>query len=95
MVQVILGMWMSARRIFLLRLPASQKWKALRRKIEQDSTNSSKAPSTDSSKAKAKQKKIEEKAHKRQAAQPGYKAIYKSHLELRENDTVVDCVPEV
>jgi transposase len=80
---------------------ALQNWDKLNQNANQDSTNSHRAPSTDSPEAKAKRqaeqsKKADQKNSKRQqGAQPGHKAVIKPLLELREGDTIVACAPEV
>jgi transposase len=78
---------------------AIKEWDKLNQKVNQDSTNSNQAPSTDSPEAKAKRKVEEETSHpkhgaRKKGAQPGHKAVYKPLLELREGDTVVVCAPE-
>ena len=80
---------------------AIEEWYKLHQKANQDSTNSSRAPSTDSPEAKAKrQAEQNEKAgpknsNRQQGAQPGHKAVIKRLLELREGDTVVICAPTI
>ena len=80
---------------------AIKEWDKLNQKMNQDSTNSNRAPSTDSPEAKAKrQTEQNEKAgpknsNRQQGAQPGHKAIIKRLLELREGDTVVTCAPKI
>ena len=78
---------------------ALQEYFKLQDRLNQDSTNSSLAPSTDSPEAKAKHK-AEQKQHskhgtRKQGAQPGHKAVVRPLLDLKEHDTVVDCKPEV
>lgn len=78
---------------------ALQNWDRLNQRLNQDSTNSSLAPSSDSTEAKAK-RKAEEKATpssskvRKQGAQPGHKAVKLPLVELGENDRVVDCKPQ-
>jgi len=69
--------------------------------LNQDSTNSSRTPSTDSPEAKAKHK-AEEKTPKpkhgarKQGAQPRHEAVSRPLLPLSEGDIVViDCKPEI
>ena len=77
---------------------AIKEWDKLNQRLKQDSTNSSRAPSTDSPEAKA-QQKAEQKQHpkhgaRKRGAQLGHKAVVRPLLELGEHDTVVDCKPE-
>jgi hypothetical protein len=79
---------------------ALQNWDKLNQKINQDSTNSSLAPSTDSPEAKAKQKTEKETEHRKhgtrkQGAQHGHKAVTRPVLPLEEGDIVIDCKPEI
>ena len=79
---------------------AIKEWDRLNQRVNQDSTNSSRAPSTDSLEAKAK-RKAEEKTPsskhgaRKQGAQPGHKAVSRPLLQLGEGDIVVDCKPEI
>ena len=78
---------------------ALQNWDKLNQRLNQDSTNSSRAPSTDSPEAKAK-RKAEEKAStpkhgtRKQGAQPGHKAVSRPILPLGVDDVIVDCKPQ-
>lgn len=72
----------------------------LRQQLNQDSTNSSRAPSTDSPEAKARHKAEELPSHpqhgaRKQGAQKGHKAVNRPLLPLEEVDIVIDCKPEV
>jgi len=74
----------------------------LYQQLNQDSTNSSKAPSTDSPEAKAKRKAEEESSQskakhgqQKQGAQPGHKAVSRPLVPLEEVERVVDCKPDV
>jgi transposase len=79
---------------------AIKEWDKLNQKLNQDSTNSNKAPSTDSPEVKA-QRKAEEKAStpkrggRKQGAQPGHKAASRPLIPLKDGDIIVDCKPEV
>ena len=79
---------------------AIKEWDKLNQRLNQDSTNSSRAPSTDSPEAKAK-RKAEEKTSKpkhgarKQGAQVGHKAVNRPILPLEEGDVVIDCKPEI
>jgi len=79
---------------------AIKEWDKLNQKLNQDSTNSSRAPSTDSPEAKAK-RKAEEKAPqskhgaRKQGAQSGHKAVSRPLLPLSEGDVVIDCKPQI
>jgi len=79
---------------------ALQNWDKLNQKVNQDSTNSSQAPSQDSPEAKAKRKAEKEaplqKKHdaRKQGAQQGHKAVSRPLLPLGDKDTVIDCKPE-
>ena len=78
---------------------ALQNWDKLNQRLNQNSTNSSRAPSTDNPEAKAK-RKAEEKASnpkhgaRKQGSQPGHKAVIRPLLPLCEGDAVVDCKPQ-
>jgi len=77
---------------------ALQNWDKLNQRMNQDSTNSNRAPSTDSPEAKAKRKaeeKTSEPKHgaRKQGAQPGHKAVSRPLLPLGEGDVVIDCKP--
>ena len=78
---------------------AIKEWDKLNQKQNQDSTNSNKAPSTDSPETKA-QRKVEEKTPhqkhgtRKQGAQPGHKAVTRTLLSLSDGDVVVDCKPK-
>lgn len=75
---------------------ALQNWDKLNQRINQDSSNSSRAPSTDSPEAKAKRKAeapSSKHSSRKQGAQPGHKASNRPFLELREDDDIVDCAP--
>jgi transposase len=79
---------------------AIKEWDKLNQRLNQDSTNSNKAPSTDSPETKAK-RKAEEKAAppkrggRKQGAQLGHEAASRPLLPLKEGDIVIDCKPEV
>jgi hypothetical protein len=79
---------------------ALKEWDKLNQKLNQDSTNSNQAPSTDSPEAKAK-RKAEEKAAsskhgaRKQGAQPGHKAVSRPLLPLSDGDIVIDCKPGI
>jgi len=78
---------------------AIKEWDKLNQRLNQDSTNSSRAPSTDSPEAKAKRKAEEKKSSpkhgaRKQGAQPGHKAVNRPLLPLEEGDVVIDCKPE-
>ena len=79
---------------------AIKEWDKLNQRLNQDSTNSNRAPSTDSPEAKAK-RKVEEKTStpkhgaRKQGAQPGHKAVERPLLPLRDGDVVIDCKPEI
>ena len=78
---------------------ALKNWDRLNQRVNQDSTNSSRAPSTDSPEARAK-RQAEEKAApskrkpRKQGAQPGHKAVKLPLVELGANDTFTDCKPQ-
>jgi transposase len=79
---------------------ALKKYFELYQRLNQDSTNSSRAPSTDSPEAKAKRKAEQKSEHpkhgtRKQGAQPGHKAVETPLVELGENDIVIDCKPDV
>jgi hypothetical protein len=79
---------------------AIEKYFELHQKLNQDSTNSSRAPSSDGPKAKAKRKaeqKRDQPKHgtRKQGAQNGHKAVKNPLVELGENDIVIDCKPAV
>ena len=78
---------------------ALQNWDKLNQKINQDSTNSSRAPSTDNPEAKAKRKaeKEEHPKHRvrKQGAQPGHEAVNRPLVPLNEGDIVINCKPEI
>jgi transposase len=77
---------------------ALQNWDKLDQRLNQDSTNSSRAPSTDSPEAKAK-RKVETSPLKhgtrKQGAQAGHKATTRPLVPLGENDEVIDCKPKI
>jgi len=79
---------------------ALQNWDKLNQRLNQDSTNSNQAPSTDSPEAKAR-RKAEEKAPnpkhgtRKQGAQPGHKAVIRPLLPLGDGDIIIDCKPEI
>jgi len=81
---------------------AIKEWDKLNQKLNQDSTNSSRAPSTDSPEVKAK-RKIEEKTSnpkqkhgsRKQGAQPGHEAVKRPILPLGDGDVVINCKPEI
>ena len=79
---------------------ALQNWDKLNQRLNQDSTNSNKAPSTDSPEAKAKRKaeeKVSRTKHgtRKQGAQLGHKAVIRPLLPLSKGDVVVDCKPKI
>ena len=79
---------------------ALQNWDKLNQKINQDSTNSNQAPSTDSPEAKAKRKAEKEATPqkpgtRKQGAQQGHKAASRPLLPLGEGDIIIDSKPEV
>ena len=78
---------------------ALQNWDKLNQRMNQDSTNSNRAPSTDSPEAKAKRKAEEKKSPskhgaRKQGAQPGHKAVIRPLIPLGDGDVVIDCKPE-
>lgn len=79
---------------------ASQNWDKLYQRLNQDSTNSNKAPSTDSPEAKAKRKTQEAQSPqkhggRKQGAQLGHKAVMRPLIPLSDGDRVIDCKPQV
>jgi hypothetical protein len=78
---------------------AIKEWDKLNQRLNQDSTNSNRAPSTDSPEAKAK-RKAEENAPqpkhgaRKQGAQPGHKAVIRPLLPLCVGDVVINCKPQ-
>jgi hypothetical protein len=79
---------------------ALQNWDKLNQKLNQDSTNSNQAPSTDSPQAKAKRKAAKEAEHpknntRKQGAQLGHEAVKRPLIPLGEGDIVFDCKPEI
>lgn len=78
---------------------ALQNWDRLNQRLNQDSTNSSRAPSSDTPEAKVKRKAEAKKTlsrtkKRKQGAQPGHQAVRVPLVELSENDRVVECKPE-
>ena len=79
---------------------AIKEWDKLNQRLNQDSTNTNRAPSTDSPEAKAK-RKAEKKASspkhgaRKQGAQNGHKAVVRPLLPLKDGDVVIDCKPEI
>jgi transposase len=78
---------------------AIKEWDKLNQRVNQDSTNSNRAPSTDSPDAKAK-RKTEETAHqkhgkRKQGAQPGHKAVSRPLIPLDAGDIIIDCKPKI
>lgn len=72
----------------------------LYQELHNDSTNSSRAPSTDTPEAKAKRKNEQETSHSRhgerkQGAQQGHKAVHRPLVPVEEVDHIIDCKPEV
>jgi transposase len=79
---------------------ALQNWDKLNQRVNQDSTNSNKAPSTDNPEARAKRKAetpppTRKHGARKQGAQPGHKAASRPILPLEEGDEAVDCKPSV
>jgi hypothetical protein len=79
---------------------AINEWDKLNQRLNQDSTNSSRAPSTDSPETKAKRKaeeKISKPKHgtRKQGAQPGHKAVSRPLVALGDGDVVIDCKPKI
>jgi transposase len=73
----------------------------LYQQLNQDSTNSNRAPSTDGPEVKAQRKteQDQESSHpqhgaRKQGAQPGHKAVERSFIPLEEVETIEDCKPE-
>ena len=78
---------------------ALQNWDKLNQKVNQDSTNSHQAPSTDSPEAKSKRKAEEKTSNskhgaRKQGAQLGHKAVNRPLLPLKDGDVIIDCKPE-
>jgi len=78
---------------------AIKEWDKLNQRVNQDSTNSNRAPSTDSPEAKAKRKAAEKDLNpkqrtRKQGAQPGHKALSRPLVTLGEGDMAIDCKPE-
>ena len=76
-----------------------QEWKKLNQRINQDSTNSSRAPSTDSPEAKAKRKAEEEATHskhgaRKQGAQPGHRPVELPFIPVEKVETIEDYKPD-
>ena len=84
----------------LIAREALQNWDKLNQRVNQDSTNSNRAPSTDSPEAKG-QRKVEEKTSnpkhgaRKQGAQPCHKAVNRPLLSLGEGDVAIDCKPKI
>lgn len=79
---------------------ALQNWDRLNQQQQQDSTNSSRAPSTDGPASKGRQKAEKQTPHarhgkRRQGGQPGHKAVRIPLPEPGPNDRIVDCRPKV
>jgi transposase len=79
---------------------ALEKYFDLHQKLYQDSTNSNRAPSSDSPEAKAKRRIEHESTHskhgaRKQGAQRGHEAVKIPLVELGEDDIVIDCKPDV
>jgi len=79
---------------------AIKEWDKLNQRVNQDSTNSNQAPSTDSPEAKAKRKAEKEtvpQKHgtRKQGAQQGHEAVSRPLLPLREGDIIIDSKPEI
>ena len=79
---------------------ALQNWDKLNQRLNQDSTNSNRAPSTDSSETKAKRKAEEEASRpkhgaRKQGAQAGHEAVSRPLLPLREGDIILNYKPEI
>ena len=77
---------------------ALQNWDRLNQRLNQDSTNSGRAPSSDSPETRAKRKAEQESktvrhGARKQGAQVGHKGHAKPLLELRDTDIVIDCLP--
>ncbi|GHT01990.1 hypothetical protein AGMMS50276_31340 [Synergistales bacterium] len=78
---------------------ALQNWDKLNQRLNQDSTNSSRSPSSDNPEAKAKRKAEQKESQskhgtRKQGAQPGHKAVVIPLVELRPNDVIIDAKPE-
>ena len=78
---------------------ALQNWDKLNQRLNQDSTNSNRAPSTDTPETKAKRKaeaEVVPRKHgaRKQGAQCGHKAAPRPLLQLEEGDIAIDCKPE-
>ncbi|MDR1490473.1 MAG: IS66 family transposase, partial [Desulfovibrio sp.] len=77
-----------------------QEYFKLKQQMHQNSTNSSRAPSSDSPEIKA-QRKAEQKVphaqhgERKQGAQLGHKATYRPLVPLEEGDIIIDCKPEI
>ena len=79
---------------------ALQNWDKLNQRLNQDSTNSSRAPSTDSPEAKTKRKAEEKTSNtkhgaRKQGAQPGHKAVSRPLIPLGDGDVIIDCKPDI
>ena len=78
---------------------AIKEWDKLNQRVNQDSTNSNRAPSTDSPETKAKRKADEKTYQKhgkrKQGAQPGHKAVSRPLIPLGERDIIIDCKPKI
>ena len=79
---------------------AIKEWDKLNQRLNQDSTNSSRAPSTDTPETKAKrkaEKKTEHQKHgtRKQGAQPGHEAVSRPLIPLGEGDIIIDCKPKI
>jgi hypothetical protein len=78
---------------------ALEKYFEFQQKLHQDSSNSSRAPSSDSPEAKAKRKTEHESTHpikhgaRKQGAQRGHEAVKVPLVELGKDDIVIDCKP--
>ncbi|GHV39175.1 hypothetical protein FACS1894187_18840 [Synergistales bacterium] len=78
---------------------ALQNWDKLNQRLNQDSTNSSRSPSSDNPEAKAKRKAEQKESQskhgtRKQGAQPGHKAVVIPLVELGPNDVAIDAKPE-
>ena len=79
---------------------AIKEWDKLNQRVNQDSTNSNQAPSTDSPEAKARHKAEKETlpqkhGKRKQGAQPGHEAMQRPLLPLSEGDIIIDKKPEI
>jgi hypothetical protein len=79
---------------------ALEKYFELHQRLNQDSKNSSRAPSTDSPEAKGRRKAERtsnppKHGKRSQGAQNGHKAVKMPLVELGKNDTLIDCKPNV